>query len=289
MVLYFKSVVGNFMKTTLFILLLGISLQAETTSSDIIRFSGGTTIQPIIEKIAVPYEQTNKESLYVEGGGSEVGLQKVMNHSSDIAMIARNLSEEEKSRFAYMTIAIDAVAVIHHKSQPIKNLTKKELIGFYDGSITECQNSGCECSNLIIISRKIDRATLATFEKYSGLKSPKRKNLPPDAKLIRGDAWEAESNINTLLWVAGLKGAIAIVSHAEAIRYEQMGYPIRISEIENVYPSPETIKDGTYPIQNDLNLVWNKDNLKVERFIGWVKSGGMDSSITELGFVAVGR
>ncbi|MFA6196518.1 MAG: substrate-binding domain-containing protein [Sulfurimonas sp.] len=277
------------MRTILFILFLSISLQAETKSLNAIRFSGATTIQPIIEKIAVSYQQTNKESLYVEGGGTESGLQKIINKSSDVAMVARNLNEEEKNRFAYLTIAIDAVAVIHHESQPIKNLTKKELTGFYDGSITECQNDGCECSNLIIISRKIDRATLDVFEAYTGLKSPKRKNLPPNAKLIRADAWEAESNINTLLWVAGLKNAVAIVSHAEAIRYEKMGYPIRISEIENVYPSTETIKNGTYPIKRELNLVWNKDNLKVKQFIEWVQSGAMDVSIVELGFVAVGR
>lgn len=287
MVLYLKSHRGNFMKTTLFIFFLSISLQAEVASLNTLRFSGATTIQPIIEKIITSYQQINKESLYVEGGGTEAGLQKVINKSSDIAMVARNLSEEEKNRFAYMTIAIDAVAIIHHKSQPLKNLTKKELIGFYDGSITECKNVGCECSNLIIVSRKIDRATLNVFEEYSGLKSPKRKNLPPDAKLIRGDAWEAESNINTLLWVAGLKGAIAIVSHAEAIRYEQMGYPIQTSAIENVYPSTETIKNGIYPIKRELNLVWNKDNLKVKQFIGWVESGAMDASVTELGFVAV--
>ena len=289
MVLYLKSDRGDFMKTTLFIFLLSISLQAETKFLDEIRLSGATTIQPIIEKIAASYQQTNKQSLYVEGGGTEVGLQKVINHSSDIAMVGRSLSEEEKNRFSYLRVAIDAVAVIHHKSQPIKNLTKKELIGFYDGSITECQNDGCECSNLIIISRKIDRATLNVFEAYTGLKSPKRKNLPPDAKLIREDAWEAESNINTLLWVAGLKGAIALVSHAEAIRYEQMGYPIRISAIENVYPSTETIKNGTYPITRELNLVWNKDNLKVKQFIEWVQSCAMDASVVELGFVAVGR
>ncbi|MDO8453297.1 MAG: substrate-binding domain-containing protein [Sulfurimonas sp.] len=277
------------MRTIIFILFLSIFLQAEITSSNSIHFSGATTIQPIIEKIASSYQRTNKESLYVEGGGTEAGLQKIINKSSDIAMVARSLSEEEKNRFAYMTIAIDAVAVIHHESQVIKNLTKKELIGFYDGSIRECKNVGCECLNLIIISRKINRATLDVFEAYSGLKSPKRKNLPPDAKLIRADAWEAESNINTLLWVAGLKGAIAIVSHAEAIRYEKMGYPIRTSAIENVYPSTETIKNGTYPIKRELNLVWKKENLKVKQFIGWVKSGAMDASVSELGFVAVGK
>ncbi len=275
------------MKTILFILFLNISLQAETISSSAIRFSGATTIQPIIEKIASSYQQSNREFLYVEGGGTESGIQKIINNSSDIAMVARSLSQEEKDRFVYLTIAIDAVAVIHHKSQPINNLTKKELIAFYDGSIKECKDIGYKCSKLIVISRKIDRATLDVFEEYTGLKSPKRKNLPPDAKLIRADAWEAESNINTILWAAGLKGSIAIVSHAEALQYEAMGYPIRISKIENVYPSIETIKNGTYPIKRELNLVWNKSNLKVEHFIQWAKGGGMDAAIAELGFVAV--
>ncbi|MDD5372014.1 MAG: substrate-binding domain-containing protein [Sulfurimonas sp.] len=273
----------------LFVLLFGVFLNAESVTSSTLRLSGATTIQPIIEKIADAYYKETKEPLLVEGGGTESGIEKVVDGRSQIAMVARNLTEEEKSRFAYMTIAIDAVAIIYNKNQNIKNLTKNELIGIYDGSVKKWKDVGCECPNLIVISRKTDRATLNVFEDYSGLKSPKRKNLPPETKLIRSDAWEAESNINTLLWVAGLKGSIAIVSHAEAERYIAMGYPIRISTVDNIYPSNESIKNGTYPIKRELNLLWQIDNPKVEQFAKWIKNDAFQKAVEELGFVAVDR
>lgn len=271
------------------ILLFGVFLNAESVTSSTLRLSGATTIQPIIEKITDAYYKETKEPLLVEGGGTESGIEKIIDGRSHIAMVARNLTEEEKSRFAYATIAVDAVAVIYNKNQNIKNLTKNELIGIYDGSVKKWKDIGCSCPNLIVISRKTDRATLNVFEDYSGLKSPKRKNLPSDTKLIREDAWEAESNINTLLWVAGLKGSIALVSYAEAKRYEKMGYPIRISAIENIHPSNESIKNGTYPIKRELNLVWRIDNPKVEQFAKWIKNDSFTKAIEELGFVAVER
>ena len=270
-------------------MLFGVFLNAESVTSSTLKLSGATTIQPIIEKIANAYYKETKEPLLIEGGGTESGIEKIIDGRSHVAMVARNLTEEEKSSFAYATIAVDAVAVIYNKNQKIKNLTKNELIRIYDGSIKKWKDIGCECPNLIVISRRTDRATLNVFEDYSGLKSPKRKNLPPDAKLIRGDAWEAESNINTLLWVAGLKGSIAIVSHAEAERYIAMGYPIRISSIENIYPSNESIKNGTYPIKRELNLLWRTDNPKVEQFAKWIKNNSFKKAVEELGFVAVDR
>lgn len=271
------------------ILLFGVFLNAASVTSSTLRLSGATTVQPIIEKIADAYYKETKEPLLIEGGGTESGIEKIIDGRSHIAMVARNLTEEEKNSFAYATIAVDAVAVIYNKNQNIKNLTKNELIGIYDGSIKKWKDVGCECPNQIVISRRTDRATLNVFEDYSGLKSPKRKNLPSDAKLIREDAWEAESNINTLLWVAGLKGSIAIVSHAEAERYIAMGYPIRISTIENVYPSKESIKNGIYPIKRELNLVWQIDNPKVEQFAKWIKNDSFKKAVEELGFVAVER
>lgn len=274
----------------LFFLLLGaLLLYAQQSAITNLRISGATTIQPIIEKIAKEYETQTNESLFIEGGGTTTGLQKVRDGISHIAMVARDLTQTEKEQFAYATIAIDAVAIIYNKAQPIKNLTKAELIKIYDGTMKNWSELGCTCPNLIVISRKVDRATLDVFEKYSGLKSPKRPDLPPDAKRIKESAWEAESNINTLLWVAGLKGSISIVSHAEAERYIDMGYPIRISLIDGIYPTNENIKNKTYPIQRELNLVWQIDNPKVKRFVEWSKSDAFKKAINELGFVAVDR
>lgn len=269
------------------ILFLTIALYGADIDSEVIRITGATTIQPILEKLAPSYTAQTSKKLQIEGGGSEAGMKKIIDRTSAIAMVVRNLTADEKNRFAHLTIGYDAVAIIYHKSQPIRNVTKKELIGIYDGTIRDWRAFGNPSSGLIVVSRKVDRGTLPIFEAYTGLKSPNHPNLPAGTKLIRSDAWEAEANINTLLWVVGLKESIGYVSYGEAKRYEKMGYPIRISALDGVNPSEATIRSGIYPIRMELNLVWDKKNPKAEEFIRWLKTSALEETVRDLGFVVV--
>lgn len=265
------------------IFFLTIALQG----AEVIRITGATTIQPILERLAPSYTAQTSKKLQIEGGGSETGLSKLSLGETDIAMVVRNLTADEKNRLSHLTIGYDAVAIIYHKSQSIRNLTKKELVKIYDGTIKDWSGFGYTSSSLIAVSRKVDRGTLPLFEAYTGLRSPNHPNLPVGTKLIRSDAWEAEANINTLLWVAGLRESIGYVSYGEATRYEKMGYPIRISALDGVSPSEATIRRGIYPIRMELNLVWDKKNVHAEEFIQWLKTAALDESVHELGFVVV--
>lgn len=276
------------MKIFLFFVFALFSQASEIKYSSLV-ISGATTIQPIIEDAAKPYFDAMQVKLIAEGGGTEGGLKKLKEKTADIAMIVRELSQDEKSRYEYVTIAYDAVAVVHTKSQPNLNLTKEMLIKIYDGTIKECKDIGWKCENITVISKAVDRGTLVTFEAYTGLKSPHHKSLPSNAKLIRADAWEAESNINSLLWVSGLKDSIVYVSYGEAKRYEDMSYPIHISSIDGVSPSMDTIKNRHYPLIRELTLVWDKDNKKAAQFIEWSKNQPFKQMVEKLGFVAVDR
>ena len=260
------------MKIFLFFVFVFIAHSQDIVKNSLV-ISGATTIQPIIEEVALEYRKAISVELFVEGGGTEGGLKKLREKRADFAMVARELSQEEESEFAYAPIAIDAVAVVFNKNNFIANLTKEQLTDIYSG----------KTKGFKVISRAIDRATLNVFEAYSGIVSPKRKDISLKAKCIAVEEWEAESNINTLLWVAGLRGSISIVSHAEAERYIDMGYPIRISSVDGIYPTNENIRNKTYPIQGELNLVWQIDNPKVQRFIEWTKNDVFKKAIGELG------
>lgn len=266
------------MKIFLFFIFAFIAHSQDIVKNSLI-VSGATTIQPIIEEVALEYRKAISVELFVEGGGTEGGLKKLREKRADIAMVARELSQEEESEFAYAPIAIDAVAVVFNKNNFIANLTKEQLTDIYSG----------KTKGFKVISRAIDRATLNVFEAYSGIVSPKRKDISLKAKCITGEAWEAESNINTLLWVAGLKDSVAIVSHAEALRYIEMGYPIAITSIGGVAPTNENIKAYKYPITRTLFLVWNKENQKASAFVEWSKQKLFIDAIEKLGFVAVER
>lgn len=266
------------MKIFLFFIFAFMAHSQEIVQESLI-ISGATTIQPIIEDVALEYRKTVGVELFVEGGGTEGGLKKLRERKADIAMVARELSHEEKLEFAHVAVAVDAVAVVFNKNNFTENLTKEQLTDIYSG----------KTKGFRVISRATDRATLDVFETYSGIVSPKRKDISLKAKCITGEAWEAESNINTLLWVAGLKNSIAIVSHAEALRYIEMGYPIVIASVEGVAPTNESIKAHKYPITRTLSLVWNKENQRASAFLEWSKQKPFIDAIEKLGFVAVER
>ena len=85
--------------------------------------------------MASAYHKSSGEVVIVEGGGSEAGLDGVRHKTCDIAMVARGLKDEEKKHCNHVTIGIDAVALIYNKNLNIKNLSKKEIIALYDGTI----------------------------------------------------------------------------------------------------------------------------------------------------------
>lgn len=262
----------------LFFWIFALFLEAHEITPKSLVISGGTTIQPIIEEVAKPYFDATQVGLFVEGGGTEGGLKKLREKRADIAMAARDLTPKEKEEFAYVVIAIDAVAVVFNKNNAIANLTKEQLVDLYSG----------KTKGFRIISRATDRATLDVFEAYSALVSPRREGVL-DAKRITKEAWEAESNINTLLWVSGLQNSVAIVSHAEALRYIAMGYPLLIASIEGVMPTNKTIEEGIYPIRRNLLLVWRKEDAQAAAFVEWSKQQLFRDAIEKLGFVAVKR
>lgn len=264
-------------------------MHAASENGATLRIGGATTIQPIIEAISDEYYKATKQKLLVEGGGSGGGLQQVEQKTGDIAMVSRSLSEDEKSRFMYVTIAYDALAIIHTKSEPKLDLTKEILIKIYNRTIRECKEIGWKCENITVVSKSIERGTLAVFEAYTGLTSPHHKSLPPNAKLIRADAWEAEANLNSLFWVSGLKDSIGYVSYGEAKRYQDISCPIHISSIDGVSPSMDTIKNRSYPLTRELNLVWDKENQKAAGFIEWSKNQLFKQTVEKFGFVAVDR
>lgn len=92
-------------------------LHAHEVTQRSLNISGATTIQPIIEEVAKRYLEEMQGELFIEGGGTEGGLQKLREKKADIAMVARDLSQEEKQDFSHASIAIDAVAVVLNKKK----------------------------------------------------------------------------------------------------------------------------------------------------------------------------
>jgi len=98
--------------------------------------AGSTSIYPVMEKLAERYQVLNPNiSVEIQSTGSTAGIQATKENSADIGMVSRQLNEFEREDLLYETIALDGIAIIVNKENPIDNLNLEELKSIYTGDI----------------------------------------------------------------------------------------------------------------------------------------------------------
>lgn len=110
----------------------------ETALTGEISISGSTSVGPVMEKLAAAYMKLNTGvKISIEQNGSGAGIQAATEGVSDIGMSSRALKDSEKEKLADTTIALDGVAVIVNKENPVENLTSEQIKNIFLGEVTE--------------------------------------------------------------------------------------------------------------------------------------------------------
>ena len=250
-------------------------------------FSGATTIQPIIEEIAPSYAKANNYALSIEGGGSDQGIKNVIAGTTDIGMVNRPLTNEEKSFLDYTTIGYDATAFIVHKSNPVKGITRQQLIDIYKGKISNWNQIGGNDAPIVLISKKLDRGIMRIIEKETGLFHPSNPKNTDETKMMSRNTWDSGSNNDAIVWVGGLFDAIGFVSSGSAEGSIQSKMPIKILAYDGVIPNEKTIFDKTYPIVSELNLIYTKNNPKAKKFVSFILSPTGQQAISHTNYIRI--
>jgi phosphate transport system substrate-binding protein len=251
-----------------------------------LHFAGSTTIQPIFEDLK-PYIQKNFNlNPIIEGGGSQKGLEMLSNNMIDIAMVSRDLSDEEKEKYNYVTLGYDGLAIIVHKENPINKISTNQLRDIYSGKTRNWKELDLTLkSDITVISKMIGRGTLDIFEHYIKLQSPKTINKKYNYPHITKKAWEAGANNDVIVWVGGIKDAIGFVSIGSIKEFDGYDIPIKALPLDLVQPSSATIQNKSYPIVRELNLVYQKSNTKAASFIKNLQNPLFDTVVEKHHFI----
>lgn len=110
----------------------------ETALTGEISISGSTSVGPVMEKLAAAYMGINTGvKISIEQSGSGAGIKAATEKVSDIGMSSRALKDSEKTALKDTTIALDGVAVIVNKANPVENLTSEQIKNIYLGEVTD--------------------------------------------------------------------------------------------------------------------------------------------------------
>jgi phosphate transport system substrate-binding protein len=249
--------------------------------------SGASTVQPVVEKLIPLYTAQGGEAVRLAGGGSGADIKDATSGASQIGMVSRDLKDDEKSTLKNTVIAIDALAIVVNKGNPLGGLSKAQLIDLYVGKIDNWKALGGPDRPVIRVSKEVGRSTLELFEHYSGLLSPDRNKT--DKPLISRQTYVIGSNLEALTLVGGMPGAIGYVSVGTARALAQAGMPVKILTLDGVEPSDDAIKGKRYPIVRPLNLVYTAETPAVKSFLALALGDKGQEVVRALGFLPVSR
>ncbi|MCA1753928.1 MAG: substrate-binding domain-containing protein [Spirochaeta sp.] len=194
-------------------------------------------MQPVAAHALESFIQGTQLESQLAGGGSGAAASAVRSGHADIGMVSRPVSSNELEGLVSVTIGYDALAIIVNSMNPLESVLHEEIRTIFTGRQGSWSGMPPWASEIVVVSKQVGRGTLQVFEAYSGLMSPSHSNISVEEReLISADAWEAASNLDSILWVGGVPAAVGYVSLAEADRFIELGHPIKKLVLEGVEP-----------------------------------------------------
>ena len=132
---------------------------------------GSDTMVNLALAWAETYQASHSEvEIAVTGGGSGTGLAALINNTVDIANASRAIKPEEIAEAEAQglnpiefIVARDAIAVVVHPDNPVRELTFQQLSDIYSGKINNWKEVGGEDRPVVRLSREINSGTHVYF------------------------------------------------------------------------------------------------------------------------------
>ncbi|MCD6127738.1 MAG: phosphate ABC transporter substrate-binding protein [Methanomicrobia archaeon] len=245
--------------------------------SKTLSLAGSTTVEPIASKAAEVYMEKHPDvKVTVQGGGSGTGIKMVGEGTVDIGNASRKIKDKEKDLYPDLVgtiIAYDGIAIVVHPSNPVENLTKQQLQDIYAGKITNWKEIGGEDREIVVVTRAEGSGTRDTFIELVMNKGKVEET---------SRALQKPSNGAVKATVAGNESAIGYIG---------LGYvddTVKPVKINNILPSSETVKNGTYPISRALYMYTKGEPSGVTKdFIDFILSDEGQNIVEEVGFIRI--
>lgn len=262
------------------LLLIACVLSERTVAQDLqgkLVITGSSTVAPLALELAKRFEKFHPGTrVDVQSGGSSRGVADTRQGLADIGMISRTLYAHEKD-LRGTALALDGIAVILHKNNPVPLISKAQLLQIYTGKISNWQELGGRNGKIVVVSKAAGRSTLDLFVSYLQIKDSEIK-----ADIIIG---ENEQGIKTVL---GNPLAIGYVSIGAAAYHAQAGAALKLLPLEGVKATVDNVKQGTYPLSRSLSFIFKPDlSPLAKKFMAFSLAPDQIDLVKEQNFVPV--
>lgn len=201
-----RRLVSLFVLSALLLLLVAAPGCGTSTRADrvlhTVTVAGSTSVQPFAEMLAEEFMARNRDIVVnVQGGGSSAGVRAAQSGAAAIGTLSRELKKEEAGLDRHI-LAWDAIAVVVHRSNPVRDLSREQIRAIFAGEITRWSQVGGPDRAIHVITREEGSGTRGAFDELI---------MGKDAE-ITSRALVQDSNGSVRETVAGDRYAIGYIS-----------------------------------------------------------------------------
>jgi phosphate transport system substrate-binding protein len=233
--------------------------------------AGSTSVEPFAELLAEEYMRLHPGAhIYVQGGGSTAGVEAARSHAADIGMSSRSLLPSEKDLSAVM-IARDAIALIVHPENHIRNLSLVQARDVFSGKIKRWKELGGPDQPIVLVTREEGSGTREAFQKFVMEKDE-----------ISLSALVQDSNGAIRQVVSGDPNAIGYISLG------LVNEKVRALGISGAEASLSNIENGSYTLVRPFLFLFNGEPAgEAKAFVDFVLSPPAQNILSKEGLVSV--
>jgi len=271
------------MKSKIIVILLLSLLSFSCSSTSLrkgeIKIKGSNTMFLLVQRLANEYMKEHYGVLInVEGGGTSLGINALIENEVDICNASRNLESEEikliANRFGTVGvstfIARDGIGIFVNKNNPLINLSMENLKNIYLGKIKNWSEISGIDQNILPVAR----------DDFSGTTAHFRTRVLGEQNF--SNSVVVESNLKELF--------NKIEENKNAIGFGGLGYKsdCKLISIDGIYPTEENIENMSYPLSRYLHFYTiSSPTGMIKDFIDWVLGQKGQKIISEFGFVSL--
>ena len=239
-----------------------------------IKIAGGTAHIPVMKEAAKRIMTFNPDiQISIAGGGSGVGIKQVGDGLVDIGNSGRKPTDDEIARYDLKMFkwAVDGVGIVVNPRNPVKSLTKSQLMDIFAGKINSWKTLGGADKEINLYTRDKSSGTRAVFWKMA---------------LSKG---EVSPKANFVVSNGAMKSVVS--NDPYGIGYVSVGYidsTVAPVTLDGVVPTLDTVKTGTYKIARGLYSNTKGDPTGLMKdFIDYLYTPEGQKIIASKGFIPV--
>jgi phosphate transport system substrate-binding protein len=240
-----------------------------------IKAGGSSSSVDFLQTLRTAYESSVKtvSVSLLEPSQSENVIAGVKQGLIDLGALSKTLNPEEIDGIEFRAIAQDALLVATHATVTgVKNLTTTQLKGIYSGKITNWKELGGPDAAIVVLDRPEDESAKRLLRQhYLGddlVNGPNAVVLRKEGELIQT--------------LQSTEYSIGAFSLAHAIIHR---LPVNRLNLDDIAPTPQTLKTGQYPMVRTIGLIWRKNATEAtQSLVQYVFSPAGTAVLTESGF-----